>query len=146
EALAAAEEALATFDVNFRGQRNTLGYLAKQYALEFLGEWGRSLQWSEEIAAMLGKTGYPARAASIMLIRARICIHADDCASARPFLQSVLPLFLESKLVPLIRSCRAWIALTNVSLGDVKQAMDSLGLLEEDVSRLPLPADSTFRP
>jgi DNA-binding winged helix-turn-helix (wHTH) protein/tetratricopeptide (TPR) repeat protein len=146
EALAAAEEALATFDADFRGQRNTLGYLAKQLALEFLGEWGRSLQWSQEIAAVLSKTGYPARAASIMLIRARICIHADDCASARPFLESVLPLFLETKLVPLIRSCRAWIALTNVSLGDVKQAMDSLVLLEEDVSRLPLPADNTFRP
>jgi DNA-binding winged helix-turn-helix (wHTH) protein/tetratricopeptide (TPR) repeat protein len=146
EALATTEEAFATFDANFRGQRNTLGYLAKQNALEFLGEWGRALQWSEEVAAMMSKTGYPARAASIMLIRARISIHADDCTSARPFLESVLPSFLETRLVPLIRSCQAWIALASARLGDVGRAMDLLVMLEEDLSRLPLPADMTFRP
>src|SRR5271168_14282 len=95
EALSTTEEAFANFDANFRGQRNTLGYLAKQNALELLGEWGRALRWSEQVAAMMSRTGYPARAASIMLIQARIAIHADDCARARSFLDSVLPLFLE---------------------------------------------------
>src|SRR6202023_901872 len=146
EALAVAEEGLANFDAYFRGQRNSLGYIAKQFALEFLGEWGRALQWSEELAALMNKTGYPARAASFMIIRARICIHADDLASAQSFLDSVLPLCVESKLVPLIRSCQAWIALTSARLGNVGPAMDLLVMLEEDLSRLPLPADITFRP
>ena len=146
EALAVAEEALANFDTYYRGQRNSLGYIAKQFALEFLGEWGRALQWSEELAALMNKTGYPARAASFMMSRARICIHADDWASAQSFLESVLPLCVESKLVPLIRSCQAWIALTRARLGNVGPAMDLLLMLEEDLSRLPLPADITFRP
>src|SRR3984893_1233899 len=73
EALTVAEEALANFDAYYRGQRNSLGYIAKQYALEFLGEWGLALQWSEELAALMNKTGYPARAASFMMSRARIC-------------------------------------------------------------------------
>jgi DNA-binding winged helix-turn-helix (wHTH) protein/tetratricopeptide (TPR) repeat protein len=146
EALAVAEEGLANFDAYYRGQRNSLGYIAKQLALEFLGEWGRALQWSEVLAALMNKTGYPARAASFMMIRARICIHADDWASAQSFLESVLPLCLESKLVPLIRSCRAWMALSSARLGNVDRAMDLLVMLEEDLSRLPLPADITFRP
>ncbi len=146
EALATSEEALANFDANFRGQRNNLGYLAKQLALEFLGEWARALQWSEQLAGIMSKTGYPARAASFMLSRARICIHADDCAAAQPFLESVLPLFLETKLVPLIRTCQAWIALTSTRLGNVDRAMDLLLMLEDDMSRLPLPADFTSRP
>jgi tetratricopeptide (TPR) repeat protein len=146
EALAVAEEALANFDAYYRGQRNSLGYIAKQFALEFLGEWGRALQWSEELAALMNKTGYPARAASFMMIRARICIHADDLASAQSFLDSVLPLCVESKLVPLIRSCQAWVALTSARLGNVGPAMNLLVMLEEDLSRLPLPADITFRP
>jgi DNA-binding winged helix-turn-helix (wHTH) protein/tetratricopeptide (TPR) repeat protein len=146
EALAVAEEALVNFDAYYRGQRNSLGYLAKQFALEFLGEWGRALQWSEELAALMNKTGYPARAASFMMIRARICIHADALVAAQSFLDSVLPLCLESKLVPLIRSCHAWIALSSARLGDVDRAMDLLVMLDEDLSRLPLPADITFRP
>jgi hypothetical protein len=81
-----------------------------------------------------------------MMIRARICIHADDLASAQSFLDSVLPLCVESKLVPLIRSCQAWIALTSARMGNVGPAMDLLVMLEEDLSRLPLPADITFRP
>jgi DNA-binding winged helix-turn-helix (wHTH) protein/tetratricopeptide (TPR) repeat protein len=146
EALAVAEEALANFDTYYRGQRNSLGYIAKQLALEFLGEWGRALQWSEELAALMNKTGYPARAASFMMIRTRIYIHADDLASSQSFLESVLPLCIESKLVPLIRSCQAWIALTSARLGNVGPAMDLLVMLDEDLSRLPLPADITFRP
>ena len=146
DALQAAEEALATFDANLRGQRNTLGYFAKQYALEFLGEWGRALNWSEEISAILAKNGYSVRASSIMLIRPRMYVHADNGAAALPVLESMLELFLESKLIPLIRYCQAWIALASAGLGNVDRAVELLVTLEEDLSRIVLPADLTFRP
>jgi DNA-binding winged helix-turn-helix (wHTH) protein len=146
DALATTEEGLANFDANFRGQRNSLGFLARQYALEFLGEWGRALQWSEELFSVMTKNGYSARASSFMLIRARVLIHADDCGAALRFLESMLPLSLETKLVPLIRHCQGWMALASARLGDIDRAMHLLVKLDEDLSRLALPADITFRP
>ena len=146
EACAIVDEALANFDVNFIGQRNSLGFLAKQVALEFLGEWGRALQWSEGIAAAMARNGNLGRAASYLLARPRIYIHAEDCALARPILETMHPLITETKLVPLIRYCEAWIALANVRLGNLDQAMELLVTLDKDLERLVLPADITFRP
>jgi hypothetical protein len=94
----------------------------------------------------LHKNGYSARASSIMMTLPRIQIHADACALARPLLESMLPAFFETKLIPLIRHCKAWIALASARLGEVDRALDILVALDEDLTRLVLPADITFRP
>ena len=146
EALGLAEEALANFDQNPGRQRTSLAPFARNLSFMYLGDWGGALKCTEEVAAIMSKNGYPLRATATRMIRPRISLHAGDFAGAASFLESVLASFVAANHVPLIRDCKAEMALADIGLGHVDRALGLLGDLDAEMSNHRLPADQYSRP
>lgn len=146
EALASAEEALASYELRSCGQRISLGHFARLYAYMLLGEWGSALKGAREMAALWSKNGFPVRVASIMQILPRICLHAGDHAGIQAFLDSNLSFVLGTNLIPLIRNGLTLSAHAKIGSGDLDQAHKLLEKIDQEMSSHPIPADLVLRP